>query len=318
MAARAIGSGTVSFGLVSIPVKIFTTNKTTSHVSFKMVHASCGSRVKQQYICPTDEEVVPRSDMAKGYEFAKGQYVVFSNDEIKAVEAVSNNQIELAEFVPEDQIDPVYVDKHYYLGPDKGGERAYKLLNQAMTDTGLVGLAKYSARGKQYLVLVRPYNENGLIMHQLRFSDEIRSFDEVPFEEAPEVSEAELKLAIQIIEQIANEEFSPENYKDEVKERVLELIQKKIDGEEITAAPEAPQAQIINLMDALKQSLGQGDGAKKASGSSKKKKTASSSKKSSAKSTAKKKSTTRKGPKSVAAKKKSSTKSAKSKKKAEG
>lgn len=309
MAARAIGSGTVSFGLVSIPVKIFTTNKSTSHISFNMVHAKCGTRVKQQYICPTDEEVVKRSDMAKGYEFSKGQYVVFTNEEIKAVEAVSNNQIELAEFVPEDQIDSVYVDKHYYLGPDKGGERAYKLLNRAMTDTGLVGLAKYSARGKQYMVLVRPYGEKGLIMHQLRFSDEIKSFDEVPFEDAPEVSEPELKLAIQIIEQIASEEFNPENYKDEVKERVLELIQKKVDGEEITAAPEAPQAQIINLMDALKQSLGQAEDSKPKKSTAKK----STAKKTAPKKSTAKKSTSRKGPKAVAAKKKTTAKKKKAK-----
>lgn len=274
MPARAIGSGTVSFGLVSIPVKLYTTKETSAHVSFNMVHGECGSRLKQQYICPKCEVTVDRSQMKKGYEFQKGQYVVLEADEVKAVEAVSNNAIELTEFVPAEEVDPLYFDKNYYLGPDKGGERAYALLNEAMTRTGLVGLAKYSARGKQYLVMIRPYGETGLILHQLRYPDEVKNFEEVPIEEPTAVNNAELKLAIQIIEQIAADEFDPTRYTDDVKERVLELIQQKIDGQEITAAPEAPQAQVIDLMEALKQSLGQAGGAEEEAPAAKSKKSA--------------------------------------------
>ena len=257
MPARAIGSGTVSFGLVSIPVKMYTTNQSGAHVSFNMVHGDCGSRLKQQYICPTCETTVDRSQMKKGYEFSKGQFVILEADEVKALEAVSNNAVELTEFVPSEEVDPLYFEKTYYLGPDKGGERAYLLLNEAMTRTGLVGIAKYSSRGKQYLVMIRPFGDTGLILHQLRYADEVRPFAEVPIEEPTAVNKAELTLAIQIIEQIAADEFDPAKYTDEVKERVLALIQQKIDGQEITAAPQAPQAQVIDLMEALKQSLGQ-------------------------------------------------------------
>jgi len=258
MAARAIGSATVSFGLVSIPIKVYTTNQTKARVSFNMVHESCGSRLKQQYMCPTDDVVVSRSEMAKGYEFSKGQYVVLSADEIKAVEAVANNTVQLIEFVPADQVDPVYFEKSYYLGPDKGGERAYGLLGEAMKQTGLVGLAKYASRGKEYIVLLRPYDEGGLIMHQLKYADEVKDFSEVPIDESPEINEAELNLAKQIIQGIQADTFAPEKYDDEAKQRVLDLIQQKIDGQEITAAPEAPQAQVIDLMAALKASLGDG------------------------------------------------------------
>jgi DNA end-binding protein Ku len=256
MPARSIGSGTISFGLVSIPVKLYTTNQTASQVHFNMVHRQCGTKLKQQYICPRDEVVVDRVDIAKGYEFSKGQYVLFTDEEIEALEAIKDGAIQLTEFVPADKVDPVFFDRAYYLGPDKGGDRAYALIAEAMTKTGLVGLARYSARGKQYLVLLRPYQDKGLLMQQLRYADEVKSFSEVPIEDVPAVNASELKLATQIIEQIASDEFAPEKYRDEVKDRVLELIEKKVEGEEITAAPEAPQAQVIDLMEALKKSLG--------------------------------------------------------------
>ena len=261
MAARAFGSGTVSFGLVSIPIKIYTTNKPGSAISFNLLHEDCGTKLKQQYICPKDNEVVPRDKMVKGYEYAKGQYVTLTAEEIKTLEAVSHNTIALAEFVPAEAVDPLWVNKSYYIGPDKGGERAYSLLSHAMKETGLVGLARYSARGKQYVVMMRPFGDKGIIMHQLRYEDEVRAFDDIPIEDQPAIGDAELGLAVQIIEQIAADGFQPENYSDEVKERVLELIQHKIDGEDITLTPEAPKGEIIDLMEALKASLGSADGA---------------------------------------------------------
>jgi DNA end-binding protein Ku len=254
MSARAIGTATVSFGLVSVPIKLYSTGDTTAAVSFNWIHKDCGSRLKQQYICAREGTVVEKGDMVKGYEFARDQYVLFNTDELKALEQKADNTIEIVEFVPFDKVDRVYVDKPYYLGPDKGGDRAYRLLGAAMRATGLSALGRYAARGKQYLVLLTP-QEEGIVMEQLRYSHEVRSFEDVPIGSA-EVKDKELELAVQLIRQIATDEFKPESYRDEVRERVLELIQKKIEGEDITEAPvEAPQTQIIDLMEALKASL---------------------------------------------------------------
>jgi DNA end-binding protein Ku len=220
-----------------------------------MLHEADGSRLKQQYICTKCNEVVGREHTVKGYEHAKGQYVIFSAEELKALDAVATQTIALEEFVPATAVDPLYIEKSYYLGPDKGGERAYKLIRDAMLDTGLYGIASYSARGKQYIVCLRPFNE-GLIMHQLRYAEEVKPWAEVPLPDLPELKPAEIGLAKQIIQQIAHETFTPEKYKDEVQARMVELIQKKVEGQEITVVPEAPAGKVIDLMEALKQSLG--------------------------------------------------------------
>ncbi len=282
MSARPIATSTISFGLVSLPVKLYATGESKSRVSFNMVHEKCGTRVKQQYICPKDDEIVPREDIVKGYEFAKGQYVLFSPEEIKAVEQPKTDSIEITEFVPADQVDRLFFDRDYYLGPDKGGARAYRLLSAALSETGRVAIAKYATRGKQYLVMVRPHEE-GLIMEQLRYHNELRAFEDVPVEEG-EVAEAELKLALQVVDQGASDTFDPTVYRDEVRERTMDLIQQKIDGEEITVAhTEEPQTQIIDLMAALKASLADGDeeGGRKPAKAAKSKKKASTRKKAS-------------------------------------
>jgi DNA end-binding protein Ku len=266
MSARSIASGTISFGLVSIPVKLFSAGQPSSAISFNLLHSKCSSRLKQQYICPKDDnQVVERDQMVKGYEFAKDRYVTFTPEELKALEEKSTQQIEIAEFVPASKIDPVYYDKAYYLGPEKGADRAYRLLAEAMRRTGRTALARYAARGKQYLVQIRPLPEGGLVMQQLLYSDEVRPFSEVPYE-AGEVKEQELQLAKQIIDQIATEEFKPEKYEDDVKKRVQEQIQRKVEGQEIQITePAQPQTQIIDLMEALKASLAaKGLGAPKA------------------------------------------------------
>ena len=252
----------MSFGLVSIPVKLYSTNEARSGVGFNLLHGKCGSRLKQQYICPKDEEIVERDAMVKGYEFAKGQYVTFSTEEIKQLEETASEAIEITEFVPESTVSPLYFDKAYYLGPDKGGAKAYSLLGEAMRKTGRVALAKYSARGKQYLVMVRVQGR-GLVMQQLRYADEVKPMSEVPLDETP-VSDRELDLAMKLIDQIASDDFKPEKYEDEVRKRTLDLIDKKVAGQDIVAAPaEAPQAKVIDLMEALKASLA-GKGAKSA------------------------------------------------------
>lgn len=273
MAPRAIGSATISFGLVSVPCKLFTAASSTSGVSFNMIDPETGSRVKYKYVRASDGEEVDRSNLVKGYEFAKDRYVTFSDEELKAIEAKSDGSVDIEEFVPRSAVGREFIDKIYYLGPDKGGDRAYRLLSKAMRETGLSALGKYAARGKEYLVLLTP-KEDGVIMEQLHYAHEIRSFDEIDTGDA-EPKEGELELAIQLIQQISNEAFEPEKYTDEVRDRVLEMIQAKVEGEDITvSAEEAPETQIIDLMEALKASLGQSD-----AGQEKPKKSASKKKK---------------------------------------
>lgn len=254
MAARSIGSATISFGLVSVPVNLFSSSESSAAISFNMLHAKCGSRLKQQYICAQEGSVVEKDEVTKGYEFAKGQYVRFSAEEIKALDEKATNTIDIAEFVPLAAVDRIYLEKVYYLGAGKGGERAYRLLVAALHDTGRAALGQYSARGKQYLALIRPMGDL-LVLEQLHYQGELKSTDEVPRPDVV-IKDAELALARQLIEQGSVEEFKPENYRDMVRERVLEAIQQKVDGREITAEPtDAPQTKIIDLMDALKASL---------------------------------------------------------------
>jgi len=253
MAARPLASGTVSFGLVSIPIKMFSAGESKAAVSFNLLHGKCSHRLKQQYVCPTCSEIVARDQMVKGYEFSKDQYVTFTEEELKTMAEESQRAIEITEFVPASTVDPVYFDGAYYLGPDEGGEKAYHLLLKAMLQAGRSALAKWAARGKQHLVLIRP-TAQGLVLQQLLYADEVRSITEIPMG-AAEVKESELKLAVQLVEQITSEQFHPEAYADEVKKRTLEAIQRKVEGQEITAAPDRPKAQVIDLMEALKASL---------------------------------------------------------------
>ncbi len=256
MAARAINSTTIAFGLVSLPVKLYSTAESSRRISFNMLHEACGTRVKRQYYCPVDDVVVENDDLVKGYEFARGQFVLFDDEELELLKSAESESIDIVEFVPEEQVDRLWLDRTYYLGPDKGGARAYRLLSAALRETGRVAIAKYASRGSQSLVMIRPYDE-GLVMEQLHYGDELRSFDEVPLEEG-DVAEAELALAKQLIDQAASDSFDPSEYHDEVRERTLEMIQQKVEGREITAAPTAEsKTQIIDLMAALKASLGE-------------------------------------------------------------
>jgi DNA end-binding protein Ku len=253
MPARAIDTATIAFGLVSIPVKIYSTSEPSHEIHFHLIHEGCGERLKQQYVCPR-HGVVERADMSKGFELTKGNFVQLEKEELKALEAVASDEIAIREFVPSVAIDPIYVDRTYYLGPDKGGERAYALLRDALEDAGLVGVAAFAARGKQYITMVRPF-EDGLAMHQLRYADEIKSWSEVPLGKIPKASASELRLASQIIDQLQHKTFDASQYEDDVKDRVRKLIAKKAKGGEIVAAPEAPKPVVTDLMEALKASL---------------------------------------------------------------
>lgn len=256
MPARSISTATISFGLVSVPINVYSSSESKSSVSFNMLHKKCNGRLKQQYICPKDGgEVVERAETVKGYEFAKDQYVVLTPDELKALEEKATGAIDIIEFVPLSKVNREYVSKCYYLGPDKGGDRAYRLLARALQDSGKAALGQYAVRGQQHLVLLRPQN-GCLVMEQLHYSDELRPTSEVPIPEG-DVSDKELKLAMLLIEQTSNEEFEPSKYKDTVRERVMEMIQKKIEGQDITTAEPAAAGgdKIIDLMAALKASL---------------------------------------------------------------
>ena len=254
MAAHSIGSATVSFGLVSVPVQLYAAGESKASVSFNMLHKKDGARLKQQYICTKDGEKVERSDMIKGYEFQKGQYVTFTNDELKALEERGTGAIEIKEFLPQAQVDRIWLDRTYYLGPDKGGERAYTLLAEALDETKRVAIGQYAARGKQYLIMVRPV-QGRLVMEQLRYADEIRDIAEVPVPKA-EVKKPELDLAVKLIDQAATDEFDPKKYHDTVRERMMEQIERKVEGKQITEEPEeAPKARVLDLMQALRQSL---------------------------------------------------------------
>jgi DNA end-binding protein Ku len=262
--ARAIAGATISFGLVSIPVKLYAATQASAAVSFHLLHKKDGTRLKQQYICPRDNEIVTRDEMIKGYEFAKEQYVTFTPEELKALEEKATQSIDIAEFVPLAAIDPVYFDRPYYLSPEKGADKAYRLLAEAMRETGRAALARYAARGKQYLVLLRPTADaRGLVLQQLLYADEVRPLAEVPLPDG-EVREPELKLAKQLIDQISRETFDPTPYHDDVRERIQADIERKVQGQDITEAPEAPAepARIIDLMAALKASLGKASAAK--------------------------------------------------------
>jgi DNA end-binding protein Ku len=255
MAARSIASLTVSFGLVSIPVKLYSATQSSGTISFNLLHKGCGSRLKQQYLCAKEEVVVPRDDMVKGYEFAKDQYVMFTPEELKALEETGTHTADITEFVPIESVDPVYFDKAYYLAPDKGGAKPYALLTKALAETNRCALGRWASRGKQYIVMIRPI-DGGLVMQQLLYASEVRSIKEIEIPET-DVKPAELKLAEQLIEQQATETFDPAAYKDDVKARIEAAIQKKVDGQEIAVAEAAPEggAQVIDLMEALRASL---------------------------------------------------------------
>jgi DNA end-binding protein Ku len=254
VAPRSISTASISFGLVTIPVRLYPATQVSAGLSFHLLHVKDGARLKQQFVCTKDGEVVPRSEVIKGYEFEKGHYVTFTDKELKALDQEATHGIEIAEFVPFSTVDPVYFERPYYLAPDKGGDKAFALLARALEEQGLVAIGQYAARGKDYLVEVRPQGRH-LVMHQLLHSDEVRSLDEIP-EPSAEVKAPELKLARELIRQLAADEFTPKKYEDRVRKRIRALIERKIGGEEITAAPQAkPGAQVIDLMEALRKSL---------------------------------------------------------------
>jgi DNA end-binding protein Ku len=254
--ARSIASLTISFGLVAIPVKLYSATVSSERISFNLLRQKDGSRVKQQYIAVADGEPVERSEMVKGYEFAKDQYVMFSAEELKALEDTTTHAIDIGQFVPLQSVDPVYFDGTYYLAPDKGGAKPYTLLATALRKAGQCAVGRWVSRGKEHIVVIRPM-EDGLAMHQLHFKEQVRDLKDLGIEPA-QVSDPELKLAQQLIEHLAAKRFDPSEYHDEFKGRVEAAIQKKIQGKQISLS-EAPVpsagGNVIDLMEALRASI---------------------------------------------------------------
>jgi DNA end-binding protein Ku len=253
---RPIVSLSISFGLVTIPVKLYSATVASERVRFNLLRASDSSRVKQQYVAVNDGKLVDRNDMTKGYEFAKDQYVTFSPQEIKELEEATTHSIDIQQFVPLESVDPVYFSETYYLAPDKGGAKPYSLLSKALDKSNQCAIGRWVSRGKEHMVVIRPMDA-GLALHQLHFKAEVRTMKELGIEPVA-VSDAELKLADQLIDHLAAKRFDPNEYEDEFRARVQAAIDRKVQGKEISTA-EAPERagrnNVIDLMDALKASL---------------------------------------------------------------
>jgi DNA end-binding protein Ku len=257
MPARSLASLTLSFGLVSIPVKLYSATESSGNVRFNLL-AKDGSRLKQQYVSEKTGKVVERADMAKGYEFEKDHFVLFTPEELKALDEAASHVIDIVAFVPEQSVDPIYYDKAYFLAPDKRGAKPYALLAEAMRESGRCALARWTFHGKQYVVQVRP-SQDGLVLQQLLYAAEVRSMRELGIEKS-EVAPKELQLALQLIDQISQDAYDPAAFKDEERDRVLAAIDRKIAGHQVVASARAEEttggAQVIDLMEALRASIG--------------------------------------------------------------
>lgn len=256
MAARSIASLSLSFGLVSIPVKLYPATESSATIRFNLLTKD-GERVRQQYVSARDERVLDRSELIKGYEFEKDHFVTFTPEELKALQESPSHTIDIVAFIPGDAVDPIYYDKAYYLAPDRRGAKPYSLLVKAMRESGRCALAKWAWKGRQYVVQVRP-SEDGMVLQQLLYADEVRSLKDLDIEKVP-VTDAELKLALKLIEQISTDRYDPKEFEDEEKKRILAAIDGKIAGRRITVHEEpapAGGAQVIDLMAALRASLG--------------------------------------------------------------
>jgi DNA end-binding protein Ku len=254
MPARSISTASLTFGLVSIPVRLFPATSSKS-VSFHLLHAKDMTRIQQKVYCPKEDKIVDRSELVRGYEIEKDRYVTFTDEELKKLEAQADRAVEISEFIPASEVDPVYFENSYLLGCEPTSAKAYRLLQEAMTKADRVGVAKYTMRGKERVVLIRPY-EGGLMLHTMYYNDEIRAFGEIDHGANAQVKESELALAQRLLDDLTQKKFNPSEFKDNYRERVIEAAEQKTAGHELTEAPpEAKQGKVIDLMSALKESL---------------------------------------------------------------
>ncbi len=268
MAARPVAAGSISFGLVSIPVKLYTATRPKA-VSFNLLHAKDKSRIQQKIYCPVDDAIIDRSELVRGYQIEKGVYVTFTDEELEKLEAQQDHSVEITEFLPLAQVDPIFFESSYHLGCSPESARAYRLLADAMTKSQRVALAHFTMRNKEHLVIVRPY-EGGLMLHTMYYQDEVVSGAEVDRGENAKTTDRELTLAQRLIDDLTQKKFDPSKYTDNYRERVLEAAQRKVQGEEavITGPPEQPRGKVIDLMSALKASLERKSGKAKDASSS--------------------------------------------------
>jgi DNA end-binding protein Ku len=253
MPARALASAVISFGLVSIPVKLYTA-ASSEQVRFNMLDSRHGVRIKQQYASSADGKVLEKEEIIKGYEYGRDQFVTFTDEELKKLEADRSNHIEIVEFVPIETFDFLQIEKTYYLSGDKGGDKAYRLLSQSMDKKEKVAVGRWAARGKEQLVLIRPY-KGGLVLHQLFYANEVRSYEEVDDTAKFTFSDKERDLAERLIDQLSSDEFVPTRYHDDYADRVRAAVEQKVAGQQVVVSAEAPRAQIIDLFEALKKSI---------------------------------------------------------------
>lgn len=255
MALRPLRNATITFGLVSIPVRFYTATK-SEDIHFNLLHASCGTRVNRKWWCPHHEKIVDSDELIRGYAISKNKYVTFSDEEIETLETDDNRALDIVEFLTLDQIDPVFFEKAYFLGPAPGGGKTYKLLSTAMKKEGKVALARWVAAGREHLVVIRPY-EDGIILHTMYYADEVRDFGAVDAEGGGEVREKEMKLAEMLINELSEKKFNPVQFKDEYRERLLDRIRAKSHGKAIVAEEKEEEkgGEVIDIMEALRRSL---------------------------------------------------------------
>ncbi|MGA2185776.1 MAG: Ku protein [Bryobacteraceae bacterium] len=249
--ASTVWKGHVTFGLVSFPVKLYTAARSET-ISFNQLHKEDHSRVKQVLYCQAEDKPIARADIVKGYEYEKGRWVVVEDEEIKRMAPPSAKTMEILEFVKSSEVDPVYFESSYYMAPDEAGERPYALLYEALERTGYTGVAKITMHNREHIALFRP-GPTGLMMHTMYYADEVRSVEEFRTDKTL-VKEKELALATMLIESLAAE-FQPEKYRDSYRDNLRAMIDAKIQGKEVVSPPEPETARVIDIMEALKQSL---------------------------------------------------------------
>lgn len=252
---HTVWKGSISFGLVNIPIRMFTATEEKS-VRFRQLHDQCHTPIRYQRTCPTCDREVERDEIVKGYEMEQGRFIILTEEELEAAKPETEKTINIVDFVELSHIDPVYFNKTYYLSPQETGERAYSLLRQAMFDTDKIGIAQFTLRSKQSLAAVRVYDD-ALVLETIFYPDEVRAVGDIPgLPKEVSLPEKELNMAQQLIEQLVTP-FAPEKYVDEYRESLLDIIQKKTAGEEIQEAPAERPHKVVDLMEALKASLDQ-------------------------------------------------------------
>ncbi len=262
MALRPLRNATISFGLVAIPVRFYTATK-SEDVHFHLLHASCGTRVNRKWWCPHHEKIVDSDELIRGYAISKSKYVTFTDEEIETLETDDNRALEITEFVDLHEIDPLFFEKAYFLGPAPGGGKTYRLLSQAMKKQDKVAVARWVAAGKEQLVVLRPYDK-GLVLHTMYYADEVRDFSAIDLESSP-ASEKEVKLAEMLIDELTETKFDPLAFKDEYRKRLLDRIRAKSKGKAIEPEEKEEEkgGEVIDIMEALRRSLGKGRGTAK-------------------------------------------------------